>query len=127
MRRLLLVGALAGVGVLAVVGVKALADATQNRRDPRPDPDSTSEVVFEVDAQRYPGSIDPGTTLWTACQGTIHHETLGVVEVGDHTYRATVRPSLGDHARRRLVGCLEDATVDRLNGHVVTIRNPATS
>jgi hypothetical protein len=125
MRRVLLVAALAGVGVLAVVGIGALADATQNRRDPPPDPNSTSQVVFEVDAQRYPGSIDPGTTLWTACQGTIHHETLDVAEIDDGRYQATVRPELGKHARRRLVGCLEDATVDRLNGHVVTIRNPA--
>jgi hypothetical protein len=124
MRRLLLAVGLVVAGVLSVVGVDALADATQNRRDPRPDPDSTSQVVFEVDTQRYPGSIDAGTTLWTACQGTIHHETLEVTEVGEDTFQATVRPELGKHARRRLVGCLEDATVDRLNGHVVTIVNP---
>jgi hypothetical protein len=121
MRRVLLVVALAVTGLLSVVGIKELADATQNRRDPRPDPDSTSAVVFEVDSRRYPGSIDPGMTLWTACSGTIHHELLDIAETTDGTYRVTVQPALGKNAQRRLEGCLNDATVDRLNGHVVSI------
>jgi hypothetical protein len=121
-RRPVLAVVLVLLGVLTVVGVDLLADATQNRRDPAGDPDSTSDVIFEVGTRRYPGSVDAGTTLWVACQGTIHHETLGVEEIDEDTYRATVRPSLGEHAQRRLIGCLEDATVDRLNGHVVTIQ-----
>jgi hypothetical protein len=125
MRRLALVPVLVLVGILGIVGIGALADATQNRRDPPPDPDSTSAVVFEVDSRRYPGDIDPGTVLWTACSGTIHHELLDIAEVDDDIYRATVQPALGRNAERRLEGCLNDSTVDRLNGNVVSME-PAT-
>jgi hypothetical protein len=121
MRRLALVPVLVLVGVLGIVGIGALADATQNRIDPPPDPDSTSAVVFEVESRRYPGDIDPGTVLWTACSGTIRHELLDIAEVDDNTYRATIQPELGKNAQRRLEGCLNDSTVDRLNGNVVSI------
>ena len=32
-----------------------------------------------------------------------------------------VEPALGEHAQRRLVGCLEDATVDLVSAHVVSV------
>lgn len=117
-KRLLLLPVVIALGV---VGVGALADATQNRPDQRADPDSASAVTFAVDTRGYPASRDAGQALWIACQGTFRNETLDLVEVSDGTYRATVRPALGEHAERRLTGCLDDATIDRLNGHVVSI------
>jgi hypothetical protein len=32
-----------------------------------------------------------------------------------------VEPALGEHARRRLVGCLEDATVDLVRANVEAV------
>jgi hypothetical protein len=34
-------------------------------------------------------------------------------------------PALGTHNQRKLVGCLEDATIDRLRSDVVSIRTIA--
>jgi hypothetical protein len=46
---------------------------------------------------------------------------MDLIETTPGHYRATVQPSLGELAQRRLTGCLEDATVDRLGGHVITV------
>jgi hypothetical protein len=35
--------------------------------------------------------------------------------------RFWVEPALGAHNRRELVGCLEDGTIDRLQGHVASV------
>ncbi len=34
---------------------------------------------------------------------------------------ATVSPALGPHERKRLTGCLQDATIDRVRGDVLGI------
>lgn len=111
--------------VAGVVGIDALADATQNRPDRQADPGSASAVTFEVDGRNFPHRQDPGQVLWVACQGTFGSATLHLAEVGEGTYRATVQPALGEHAQRRLRGCLDDATVDRLSGHLVGVETLA--
>ena len=37
-------------------------------------------------------------------------------------YRVVLRPAVGDNERRKLVGCLEDLTVDRVLGDVESFR-----
>lgn len=106
--------------VLAAVAVVALAEATQNRPD-SVDPASASTVVFKVEGREFMGRAEPGATLWAACQGSIESEALSLGQVDDDTYRVDVQPALGENAERRLVGCLQDATVDRLAGQVVSI------
>jgi hypothetical protein len=44
----------------------------------------------------------------------------GVVQVADGRFRLTIEPEVGEHSWRRLQGCLEDATLDRVKGHVVS-------
>lgn len=109
-----------GLVLLGAVAVVGLAGATQNRPD-SVEPGSASTVVFEVQGREFFGGTEPGVTLWAACQGSIESEALSVGQVDDETYRVDVQPALGENAERRLVGCLEDATVDRLAGHVVSI------
>lgn len=109
------------LGTIGALGVGALADATQSRPDARAAADSTTEITFAVEARRYPSGADAGQALWTACQGTFSARTLALTETTDGHYRAVVAPSLGQLAQRRLIGCLEDATVDRLRGDAVAV------
>ena len=43
-----------------------------------------------------------------------------VTEAGDH-FTVTVSPAFGENGEKRLAGCIEDATVDRVVGHVVQL------
>lgn len=110
-----------------VMGIDFLADLTQDRPD-RVVPGSRSEVVLEVRSRDRTGSdLMSAQGLWGACQGTVYQRLAepGVTEVGDGRFRLQTEPALGEHAWRRLQGCLEDATLDRVKGHVVSKRDMA--
>lgn len=110
---------------LAYVAIDVLADATQTRPDFE-HPASRSEVIFRVGTRQHgrrPRLAAEG--LWLHCQGaTTGRRLIGdeLEQVGDDTFRAVIQPALGTHAERRLRGCLEDVTVDRVKGRVVVIR-----
>jgi hypothetical protein len=119
MRPLGALGAVAAV-LLTVVGVDALGDLTQNRPD-QIDPDSVATVVYDVDVRDYTGGeAAAAQSLWAVCQATIGGEKSVVTATGD-AYSVTVRPAFGENGRKRLTGCLEDATVDRVWGHLVSL------
>jgi hypothetical protein len=113
--------------VAAVFGVLALADATQNRPD-QIDPNSTSRVVIEVRTKDFDTEL-AAQGLFAACHQTVQHMEVqgGVTAVAGETdtFAIVVRPSLGEHSRRRLEGCLEDGTIDRVWGSVVSIDDMA--
>lgn len=121
MRRYLVAAVLMVAGVAAV---DELGDLFQTRAD-HVDPDSRSEVVLQVDERRYKHSLDHGAqALVVACAGSVANRVLddpGVVEIGPGRYRFLVEPSLGRHNRVKLIGCLEDATIDHLRGDVVSV------
>ncbi|MGI8808208.1 MAG: hypothetical protein ACR2KK_10270 [Acidimicrobiales bacterium] len=124
MKQALLVVLAAGA-LFAAVDV--LADLTQDRPDRVP-PGSRSEVVLDVDSRDRTGSaLLSAQGLWGACQGTVRQRLVdpGVAEVGDGRFRLLTEPALGEHAWRRLQGCLEDATLDRVKAHVVSKRDLA--
>jgi hypothetical protein len=113
-------------GVLAVValfaGIDVLADLTQDRPD-HVVPGSRSEIVLEVSSSDRTGSaLLSAQGLWGACQGNVWQRLAepGVVQVADGRFRLTTEPAVGEHSWRRLQGCLEDATLDRVRGHVVS-------
>lgn len=110
-----------------VMGIDFLADLTQDRPD-RVVSGSRSEVVLEVRSRDRTGSdLMSAQGLWGACQGTVYQRLAepGVTEVADGRFRLQTEPALGEHAWRRLQGCLEDATLDRVKGHVVSKRDMA--
>jgi len=106
-------------------GLDVLADLTQDRADRIPR-GSRSEIVLDV-RHRATGDAEVRTAqgLWGACQGTVWQQLTepGVVELGDGRFLLTTAPAIGEHAWRRLQGCLEDATVDRVRAEVVSKRN----
>ena len=122
-RALLVVLAVAGV----VMGIDVLADLTQDRPDRVP-PGSRSEVVLEVDSRDRTGSeLLSAQGLWGACQGTVYQKLAepGVTQVAEGQFRLLTEPALGEHAWRRLQGCLEDATLDRVKARVLSKRDLA--
>jgi hypothetical protein len=119
---------LVAIAVAAVIsGVDGLADLTQDRPD-RVVPGSQSEIVLAVESRDRGGSaLLSAQGLWGACQGTVHHWLAepGVVEVSDGQFRILTEPALGEHSWRRLQGCLEDTTLDKVKAHVVSKRDIA--
>lgn len=110
------------------LGVDTLGDLTQDRPD-RIVPGSRSEVVLDVESRDRGGSaLLSAQGLWGACQGTVHHRLVappGVVEVAEGRFRLMTEPALGEHSWRRLQGCLEDTTLDRVKAQVVSKRDLA--
>ena len=121
------------LGIVAVAaafaGIDLLADMTQDRPD-RVLPGSRSEMVLEVSSRDRTGSnLLAAQGLWGACQGNVWQRLAepGVVEVADGRFRLTTEPAVGEHSWRRLQGCLEDTTLDRVKGHVVSKQDVAPS
>jgi hypothetical protein len=116
------------VAAIAVsMGVDALADLTQDRPD-RVLPGTRSEIVLDVKSRDRGGSaLLSAQGLWGACQGTVRHRLAdpGVIEVADGRFRLVTEPALGEHSWRRLQGCLEDTTLDKVKAHVVSKRDIA--
>lgn len=111
----------------AVMGIDVLADLTQDRPD-RVLPGSRSEVLLEVDSRDRTGSeLLSAQGLWGACQGTVYQKLTepGVTQVAEGQFRLLTEPALGEHAWRRLQGCLEDATLDRVKARVLSKRDLA--
>jgi hypothetical protein len=108
------------VGAIAM-GVDALADMTQDRADRVP-PGSRSEIVIDLRSRERGGSgLRSAQGLWGACQGTVWQQAIepGPVEVAEGRFRVVTEPAIGEHSWRRLQGCLEDATLDRVTATVV--------
>ena len=106
-------------------GIDMLADLTQDRPDPIL-PGSRSEIVLDVASRdRQDSDFLAAQGLWGACQGTVRQRLVdpGVVEVDGGRFRLQTEPSLGEHAWRRLQGCLEDATLDLVKARVVSKRD----
>jgi hypothetical protein len=115
---------LAALGVGAYLAVTLLGDITQTRPD-HVGPNSRSEIVLEVETNGYlqPAS-DGARNLWAACSGITSRQLVedpGIVDIGEGRFRFSVEPGLGANTRRKLVGCLEDATIDRVQGSVVSV------
>ena len=113
--------ALLVVAGATVIGLLLLSDATkyQGLRHEG----GETRVVFTVDTKRYQHSpLDAARSLWSACVGSVGwEESIGPVHGPRDRFVSTVRPGLGEDSRRRLRGCLEDAAVDRISGHVVSM------
>lgn len=123
MRRVLVSVLLLALGAVAI---EILGDLTQTRGDRMPR-DSRSEVVVEVSERDYKRHLDDaGPNLIAACAGSMHGRILddpGVVRMAEGRFRFFVQPALGPENHRKLTGCLEDFTIDRLKGHVVSVDN----
>ena len=120
------------LAVAAVVGIGALMEATQNRPDDPP-PGSKSSLAFTVSIHDFPGGEQTAArTLMAVCAATVDDSIISVpapareaadaVDAADRAWHVTITPALGEHGRKRLEGCLEDVTLDRVIGHVTDVQ-----
>lgn len=115
---------LLAMAALAVF-VDVLGDLTQDRPD-RVEPGTQSEIVLQLRTRDYLGSaLGAAQGLWWACSGTVTQQLVdpGVVDLGGGQFRLLTDKAIGEHSWRRLQGCLEDATIDRVTAEVVAKRD----
>lgn len=107
-------------------GIDVLGDLTQGRPDLH-NSGAASEIMLDVrfdDADlKSPTMAAEG--LWAACRSTLNKNLQAppVIDRAGDFVRIFVRPGLGEHSKRRLVGCLEDSLIDHVQGRVVSIQN----
>ena len=112
--------AVAAIG-LATVGLDAMADATQTRPDPKVA--GTTSVVVAVDPGSARSPLVAATALWGACTTQLGggFELVGMHALGGADVQFLVRPEVGKYAERRLRGCINDATTDRIRAMVRSV------
>ncbi|GLZ08840.1 hypothetical protein Acsp03_63060 [Actinomadura sp. NBRC 104412] len=113
--------------LLAGLAVVELAEHTQDRPDP-PMREAVSTLVIQARTHGPTGAAttDPlATRLWEYCRGSTrpYLQGGGLVPLGGQRYALVVQPALGEHAMRRLRGCLEDAVIDHGRFSVVSVRH----
>ena len=107
--------------VTGVVGVNGLADLTQNRPDPVVD-GSATVVTFDVGTRDYNGTdAEAAHALWAVCAATVSGETTGPTATDTGDFTVSISPAIGTNGRKRLLGCLQDGTLDRIQGHVESV------
>ena len=119
MKRILLVGVIVALGAAGIFGLLQL---TKNQPDPIIR-GSQSEVVLSVSTKPPLTERQGASSLWAVCLLRAHqHRLVDQREDGDGEQVYVIEPALGEHARRRIVGCLEDATIERVLGDVTEVR-----
>jgi hypothetical protein len=107
------------------IAVDQIGDLTQSRPDPIRKGEVT-ELIVSVNQDRFGGGQDGAAdALWAVCSAQTSSRPLdsdGLAPIGDNLYRVVLTPAVGRHARLKLVGCLQDLTVDRVRGDVESVR-----
>ena len=99
-----------------------MREATQNRPDVV-EAGTTTVVDFTVDTHRFQrGEPAAATTLWAVCSSTVDGAVSPVPVVARRPVAGDRVAAIGEHGEKRLVGCLEDVTIDRVLGDVVDLR-----
>ena len=110
------------------VGVLVLRAGTMAETDQLV-PGTATRISFEVDRRDGAGSADDARTLWAVCSRVLtpaqRAAELEVAVAGRAS--VTVSPAVGEHQTRRLRGCMEDATLDRVLARVTELRDVAPS
>ena len=119
---------LIGLGLVFALyaGIDALADLTQNRPDTLEVRGST-QLVMTVNASDsdFYSPVVAARGLWNHCRGTINRSTPvpGRLRAGDGLVTLVLEPAIGENTEKRLVGCIQDATIDHVSADVLLVRS----
>lgn len=105
-----------------VAGTVVLRETTMTRHTPV-DPTSEMELVLHASSNVPGADLDEMVeALFATCQLQVATDPLGrPTDLGADTYLLGMRPALDESDQRQLVGCLEDAVLDRLQASVLSI------
>jgi len=109
------------VVVAALVGgLVAMMGATKNRPD-EVVAGSRTTVTFSISTRDYQrGEAAAAAALWAVCSATVDGTVSEAVPVDDD-WQVTIEPAIGEHGQKRLVGCIDDVTLERVKGAVVSV------
>jgi hypothetical protein len=122
-RRGVVVGRVFAVAVAALLlygAIDVIGDATQTRPDVDTTGMTTSLVLSVSHREAGRTAAETAEALWTTCRSTLRRELTVWLDPDGAQPRLDITPGLGDHAQRRVVGCLEDATFDGVQADVVS-------
>jgi hypothetical protein len=112
------------LGILALaVGINQLGDWTQTRPE-AVDPGSRARVTLSVEVQGYLGPPeDAARALWAVCETQLGSRTriVSPAQVTGSELSVVVSPAPGPTSTKRLRGCLDDATIDRVRGDLDSV------
>jgi hypothetical protein len=118
-KRIVVGFAAVAIGVLAVL---ALFELTSNQPDELV-PGSTSELVLSIETKPPLTKRQGATSLISVCMLRAHeHQVVGQRAAPNDNFVYVIEPAFGEHSRKRVVGCLEDATIERVLGDVTEVR-----
>lgn len=103
------------VAILLWFAIDQLADATQSRPTALPTTGATS-IDLRVERRRSDQPVEElAAALWISCSPAAAGATLEqLTPLSEEQVRLVVTPELGELRRRRVFGCFEDATLDRV-------------
>ncbi|GAA3870625.1 tropomyosin [Streptomyces sedi] len=108
----------AGVALALCVGLYAVLAELTETRPPERGTETATSVLFTVTAKNIPDNRADlaAHQTWERCRDatSIPLSHAGMAALDTRLYAATVHPSLSDHDRHRLIGCLQDAGLDRV-------------
>ena len=126
-RRIAVSAAVLAMGLLTAGALDFVADRTQTRPD---NPTPGAQTAIDLELRGAVAAHDPDRVighLWSVCTGpdvfrlrqlpapAVHHGSGGLV-------RVVVDADVGEHGLERLRGCLNDATIDKVQARVVEAR-----
>jgi hypothetical protein len=109
--------------VLAVVLVQGLRELTQSRPDELTAPGTTA-IVVDIGQRRQIRPLDVvAADLWSSCRSRLPGplELVAVTPTVGERVRLDLDRALGHTGRARIVGCLQDYTLDLVQADVVSI------
>ena len=112
--------------VAATVGaIVALRETTMTRHTPV-DADTEMELVLHASSNVEQANLTEMVgALFATCQLQVATNPLAPpTPLGNDTYLLEMSPALDESDQRQLVGCLEDAVLDRLQASVRSIGEP---
>ena len=120
--------------VILVAGIAAggfdwLEDRLESQRDLRQEDVSTRIEVELRGARPAAWPAQSAATLWGTCSHALHGHVgpVSIDELGNGRFAILVPTYIGTYAERRVRGCLEDALVDRVQGHVIAVESVPTN
>ncbi|UED84260.1 hypothetical protein [Streptomyces profundus] len=106
------------IALLLCAGLIAVLSELTETKPPARGQATATSVLFTVTTRNVPDARAnlAAHQLWERCRDAtaIPLAQAGMTTLDGQLYAATIHPSLSDHDRHRLVGCLQDAGIDRV-------------
>jgi hypothetical protein len=114
---------LAITGLVLVTGVAWLREGLEHRED---DLRADRATMLTVELRATGGRVteEDARLLWLTCsRGLTREQRAADWRLSGHRMLLTIRPALGEHQQRQLVGCLEDLALDHVRAEVRSVRD----